>query len=175
MKHVASLLLLDSTALLTGCAGLMMSVRDKDGSNAEIALTKGDSVVVALPRIAGPAATRVVEASLSADQLATSIQEDMIAALAERGVRATAGISGENTLRITVTQFASGSGAARAMGFGVFGDSKLDGEAILATAAGTRELSIRKTGQQSGVSQAGDQTPANIDDFTSALASKLVD
>jgi len=160
--------------LVSGCAGLMMDVDDRPGSDSAVVLAAGSSV-----RVAAPTMTDEVRGALPEGyrngRLESLLQADLVRALTERGVSASAGDDGDSVLKVRVTDFSSGSGAARMFlsGSGI-GDSKLNGTAILITPSGRRELEVRKVGSQSGAMETGSQVAENIDYFTSALAGTIV-
>ncbi|MCA8962908.1 MAG: DUF4410 domain-containing protein [Planctomycetes bacterium] len=173
--RTAIFLLLGALALTnTGCAGLIMSVSDRNGSNESVRLQPGESVGVPTPTVSPEIAKGLAQAGLTESQFAGKIQDELVRQLKDRGVAAHAGPDG-STLKIHITRFTDGSGAARFLlsGSGI-GDSKLDGSAILSTPSGRRELEIVKTGSKSGAVASGSQTEENIGYFATALASKIV-
>ena len=161
---------------VTGCAGLMMSVDERSGSDANVVLAPGAAVAVSSPTVASGLDGVVSESFGSGAEFAREMQKAVIAALAAKGVAAVAADSAPGgTLAIHITEFSSGSGAARVWlsGSGI-GDSAFEGEASLTTPAGKRLLEIRKTGSTSGTTQGGDQTRDNIVYFAAALAEAIV-
>jgi len=176
LPHLQRSLFVLPLLFVTGCAGLMMSVDERSGSDANVSLAPGATVAVSSPTVADGLDGVVSKSFGSGAEFARELQKAMIAALVANGVAAVAGDSAAGgTLAIHITEFSSGSGAARVWlsGSGV-GDSALEGEASLTTPAGKRLLEIRKTGSMSGASQGGDQTRDNIAYFATALAEAIV-
>ncbi|MFT7464868.1 MAG: hypothetical protein ACI9EF_003228 [Pseudohongiellaceae bacterium] len=142
--------------LVTGCAGLMMSVDERSGSNANVTLAPGAVVAVSSPTVANGLDGVVSESFGSGAEFALDLQKAMIAALVANGVPAVAGDSAAGgTLAIHITEFSSGSGAARVWlsGSGV-GDSALEGEASL--------IPPQASGCSSSARRAPCQAPAKV-------------
>jgi len=174
-EKMKKLSLIVVVALLSSCTSLMMSVKDRDSANQHIIVKPGGQVAVHMPEIREELIERIKGAGWTEERFCSKLQEELISELIRRGVDAMADSSKEgHYLTIHINEFKSGSGVARALSVGPgFGDSKLEGTAILSTSEGRRELELKKRGQKSGVSEGGDQTSDNIHYIASALASKI--
>lgn len=156
--------------LLSGCAGLMMNVKDLDEKNASVALRSGDSLAIDEAALE----TSISKANPKADakQLASQLKQELAAKFAEKGINVAP--DSPQKLSIEITNYDKGCGACRGF-FPLFGlgNTYLNGQVTLDTPAGKRVIIVEKTGQSSGMSQMGDQTEKNIDYFTTSVASKL--
>lgn len=151
-----------------GCSQLFMSVNDQNPSKASIGLAPGQSVAVHSIH-----SNEVAESNGWNQANAKRMQDQIVDNLKAHGILATAS-DGEATpsLDVTVTRFDKGSAIGRIFFF--WGYTYLDGQAILRTDAGKRDLEIKKTGQETGLLAAGDQTNDNINYFAAALATKVI-
>ena len=173
MKKLYFLLIL---FMLGGCSSLMMSVKDRDNASKHIVLKSGDEVSVLMPAIQEKLIAKIKKADWTEEKFAVTLQNEIVTELNRRDVKAKADSSKDNNyLMIHINEYNAGSGAARALGITGLGlaESKLEGTAILSTSNGKRELELKKRGQKSGVSEAGDQTADNIHYLANALASKI--
>ncbi len=164
------MLTVTALSLLSGCAGLMMSVKDLDEQQARIALRSGDSVRIDEAVLE----SSIAEANPKADakQLASQLSQELTAKFAEKGVSVAP--EAEQRLSVRITNYRTGCGACRGF-FPLFGlgNSYLNGEVTLETPEGARVLVVEKTGQSSGVSQIRDQTKTNVGYFATTVTSKL--
>ncbi len=152
---------------VNGCASLFISVADRDEARASIELGEGDSVAVQPVN----ATESTIENGWN-DDLSQRLQGKIVEELKARGINArSGGGDGGATLQVTVSRFEKGSAVGRLFLF--FGDTFLDGTAVLRSGGGKRELEIRKTGQAKGLLEMRDQTNKNIGYFATALASKI--
>ncbi len=161
---------LAAVALLCGCAGLMMDVKDVDEAHATLALKSGESV--AIDESALESSFKKADQKADSKKLAGLLKEELSAKLVEKGV--TVDPSSEHKLTVEITRYNQGCGFCR--GFFPFfglGDTYLDGQVTLDVPAGKRVLVVQKTGQSSGTSQMGDQTDTNMGYFATVVASKL--
>jgi hypothetical protein len=157
-------------ALLPGCAGLMMKVRDVDETQASVSLKSGDTLTIDEAALE----TSITKANPKADakQLASQLTQELTSKFAEKGVNV--GPDSQQTLSIQITNYDKGCGACRGF-FPLFGlgNTYLNGEVTLQTPEGKRVITVEKTGQSSGMSQMGDQTEKNVGYFATSVASKL--
>lgn len=157
-------------ALLSGCAGLMMSVKDLDEQHAGLALRSGDSVAIDESTLE----ESISKANPKADakQLAGQLKQELTAKFSEKGVNVTS--DSQQTLSVQITRYEKGCGACRGF-FPLFGlgNTYLDGQVTLNTPEGSRVIVVEKTGQSSGMAKMGDQTETNVGYFATSVASKL--
>jgi len=164
---VALSVLLAAMLVLGGCAKLFVDVNDRDPAAGSIALSRGDSVAV--HHIQADAGS---EANGWNSHDAGQLQMDIVRQLQAHGIKATASDDNNgSSLAVTVSRFDKGSAVGRVFIF--WGDTHLDGDAVLSTSAGMRKLEVIKSGQQKGVLAASDQTNVDIGYFAAALASKI--
>ncbi len=165
-------LTLTAMALLCGCAGLMMDVKDLDAEHKNLALRSGESVAIDDATL--EASIKKANHNADAKKVAAELKEELSAKLVEKGV--TVDPASDQKLTVEITRYTPGCGFCRGF-FPVFGlgNTYFDGKVTLAVPAGTRVLMVEKTGQSSGTTQMGDQTSKNIDYFASVVASKLAD
>lgn len=159
-----------------GCSSLMMSVLDRNNTNENITLKNGDQLSILMPTVQETLLENFKDSDWSADRFTSTLQDELVLEFNRRGINAQADSSKEgNFLIIHINEFEPGSGVARYMGVTGLGlaESELEGIAILSTSEGKRELELKKQGQKSGTTEAGDQTSENIHYFASALASKI--
>lgn len=163
---------LAAAALLCGCAGLMMNVKDLDEEHAKLSLKSGESVAIDEAML--ESSFKKANADSDAKKLASQLKQELSAKLVEKGV--TVDPSSEQKLTVEITRYDRGCGFCRGF-FPVFGlgNTYLDGQVTLNVPAGKRVLVVEKTGQSSGTSQMGDQTDTNMGYFASVVASKLAD
>ena len=159
-----------------GCSTLMMSVLDRDDANENITLKNGDQLSILKPTVREPLLEKFKDSGWTEESFASNLQNELVLEFNRRGINAQADSSKEgNFLIIHINEFEPGSGVARVIGIKGLGlaESELEGIAILSTSEGKRELELKKQGQKSGTTEAGDQTSENIHYFASALASKI--
>ncbi len=176
MRSVKPILGLMLAFMLTGCASLMMSVKDNEGSVASVMLKRGDSVTLETPTWDAALAPKLTKAKYTKESFEKLITTSVTDALGRRGVTIAASAK-DATGRVSVhlSEYHYGSGAARFFLAGTgFGDSKLGGSITIETPAGKREMEVRKRGAKSGLGTWGDQTPENVSYFANAAAAKIV-
>ncbi len=172
MTRRSFILVIAATAMsvLSGCAGLMMSVKDVDEQQASVSLRSGDSLTIDEASLE----SSIAEAHPKADakQLASQLTQKLTARFAEKGVNV--GPDSQQRLNVRITSYERGCGACRGF-FPLFGlgNSYLNGQVTLDTPAGSRVIVVEKTGQSSGMSQMGDQTETNVGYFATTVTSKL--
>jgi hypothetical protein len=157
-------------ALLSGCAGLMMRVKDLDEQHASVALKSGDSL--AIDETALETSINKANPKVDAKALASQLKQELAAKFSKKGISVAP--DSEHTLSIEITRYERGCGACRGF-FPLFGlgNTYLDGQVTLNKPEGKRVIIVEKTGQSSGMSQMGDQTETNVDYFATSVASKL--
>jgi hypothetical protein len=154
----------------------MMSVVDRDDANENITLKNGDRLSILLPTVREALLEKFNDSGWTEERFASTLQNELVLEFNRRGINAQGDSSKEgNFLLIHINELEPGSGVARVIGITGIGlaESDLEGIAILSTSEGKRELELKKQGQKSGVTEAGDQTSENIHYFASALASKI--
>lgn len=156
---------------MAGCSSMMMRVADAPGSNAQVVLAQGDKVAVAKPELDPNLVQYVEKAEFTKDSFEEFLRKAVVEALKKQGIEATAAEEGTHVVRIQVTEYVRGAGAARA--FGVGGDSNLGGTVVVATPSGERKLDVTKRGSKSGVASAKDQSRENLEYFANAVAKKI--
>lgn len=160
-----------STLALSGCAGLMMDVKELDAKHENLALAAGDEVKLVEPDV------RSVEEGFSreeAQQLRKLLKAELVRELNENKIRVVA--DSDKQISVRVTNYERGCGFCRGF-FPVFGlgDSAVDGEVALLIDGRQRRLIVDKTGQATGMSQMGDQTATNVDYFATVVVARLTD
>lgn len=169
-RSLVLLITVAAMALSSGCAGLMMNVKDVDAQHANVGLKSGDSLAID---------DTVLESSISkanpkadAKQLASQLKQELTTKFSEKGITVTP--EADHKLSVEVTRYERGCGGCRGF-FPVFGlgNTYLDGQVTLSTPEGQRVILVEKTGQSSGISKMGDQTETNVGYFATSVASKL--
>lgn len=172
MTHRSLVLVITVTAMavLSGCAGLMMRVKDVDEQQASVTLRRGDSL--AIDDAALESSIRKANPKADAKQLAGQLKHELAGKFSERGISVTP--DSDRSLSVEITRYEKGCGACRGF-FPLFGlgNTYLDGQVTLSTPEGSRVIVVEKTGQSSGMSKMGDQTETNVGYFATSVASKL--
>ncbi len=161
---------------LYGCGSLMMSVVDRDDTNKNITLKNGEQLSILMPTVREALIEKFKDTGWTRESFVSALQNELVLEFNRRGINARADSSMEGNFLITnINEYEPGSGVARAINITGIGlaESGLEGIAIICTSKGKRELELKKQGQKSGITQAGDQTSENINYFASALASKI--